>query len=57
MVNICNHTGVLVVLDAHPDGIIYQDMIRDYVQIVRTIYEGLICYCTYGCETLILKDR
>ncbi|XP_047066938.1 uncharacterized protein LOC124674928 [Lolium rigidum] len=31
--------GVLVVLDAHPDGIIYQDMIRDYVQIVRTIYE------------------
>ncbi|VAH26610.1 unnamed protein product [Triticum turgidum subsp. durum] len=33
--------GVLVVLDAHPDGIIYQDMIRDYVQIVRTIYEVL----------------
>ncbi|KAI5008829.1 hypothetical protein ZWY2020_009877 [Hordeum vulgare] len=31
--------GVLVVLDAHPDGIIYQDLIRDYVQIVRTIYE------------------
>ncbi|KQK14697.1 hypothetical protein BRADI_1g18130v3 [Brachypodium distachyon] len=31
--------GVLVILDAHPDGIIYQDMIRDYVQIVRTIYE------------------
>uniref|UniRef100_A0ACD5WNW4 Uncharacterized protein n=1 Tax=Avena sativa TaxID=4498 RepID=A0ACD5WNW4_AVESA len=32
-------SGVLVVLDAHPDGIIYQDMIPDYVQIVRTIYE------------------
>jgi len=31
--------GVLVVLDAHPDGIIYQEMIRDYVQIVRTVYE------------------
>ncbi|XP_062189914.1 uncharacterized protein LOC133892941 [Phragmites australis] len=31
--------GVLVVLDAHPDGIIYQEMIRDYVQVVRTIYE------------------
>uniref|UniRef100_A0A0D9X2T8 Uncharacterized protein n=1 Tax=Leersia perrieri TaxID=77586 RepID=A0A0D9X2T8_9ORYZ len=31
--------GVLVVLDAHPDGIIYQDMIPDYVQFVRTIYE------------------
>ncbi|EAZ05103.1 hypothetical protein OsI_27294 [Oryza sativa Indica Group] len=31
--------GVLVVLDAHPDGIIYQDMIRDYVRDVRTIYE------------------
>lgn len=31
--------GLLVVLDAHPDGIIYQEMIRDYVQIVRTVYE------------------
>lgn len=31
--------GVLVVLDAHPDGIIYQDMIRDYSQVVRTVYE------------------
>jgi hypothetical protein len=47
MVKICNHTGVLVVLDAHPDGIIYQDMIRDYVQIVRTIYEGMICQYTW----------
>lgn len=32
--------GALVVLDAHPDGIIYQEMIHDYVQIVRTVYEG-----------------
>jgi hypothetical protein len=47
MVKICNHIGVLVVLDAHPDGIIYQDMIRDYVQIVRTIYEGMICQYTW----------
>jgi hypothetical protein len=33
--------GVLVVLDAHPDGIIYRDLIPDYVKFVRTIYEGL----------------
>jgi hypothetical protein len=31
--------GVLVVLDAHPDGIIYRDLIPDYVKFVRTIYE------------------
>ncbi|KAL6896584.1 hypothetical protein ACP4OV_007156 [Aristida adscensionis] len=31
--------GVLVALDAHPGGIIYQKMIHDYVQAVRTIYE------------------
>ncbi|XP_019083973.1 PREDICTED: uncharacterized protein LOC104707029 [Camelina sativa] len=31
--------GVLVVLDAHPDGIIYRDLIPKYVQFVRTIYE------------------
>ncbi|CAK9328381.1 unnamed protein product [Citrullus colocynthis] len=31
--------GVLVVLDAHPYGIIYRDIIPDYVQIARTIYE------------------
>ncbi|VVB15235.1 unnamed protein product [Arabis nemorensis] len=33
--------GVLVVLDAHPDGIIYRDLIPDYVKFVRTIYEVL----------------
>lgn len=32
--------GVLVVLDAHPGGIIYKDIIPDYVDYVRTIYEG-----------------
>lgn len=31
--------GVLVVLDAHPEGIIYRDLIPDYVQIARTLYE------------------
>ena len=34
-------TGVLVVLDARPGGIIYRDIIPEYVQFVRTIYEGL----------------
>ncbi|KAK9054783.1 hypothetical protein SSX86_025862 [Deinandra increscens subsp. villosa] len=31
--------GVLVVLDAHPGGIIYRDIIPKYVQYARTIYE------------------
>ncbi|PWA64397.1 hypothetical protein CTI12_AA207150 [Artemisia annua] len=31
--------GVLVVLDAHPDGIIYRDIIPKYVKYARTIYE------------------
>ncbi|KAE9593693.1 hypothetical protein Lalb_Chr18g0045761 [Lupinus albus] len=31
--------GVLVVLDARPDGIIYRDLIPDYVNVARTIYE------------------
>ncbi|CAA7024720.1 unnamed protein product [Microthlaspi erraticum] len=31
--------GVLVVLDAHPDGMIYRDLIPNYVKFVRTIYE------------------
>ncbi|CAI9102123.1 OLC1v1000342C1 [Oldenlandia corymbosa var. corymbosa] len=31
--------GVLVVLDAHPDGIIYQDLIPKYVRFARTLYE------------------
>lgn len=32
--------GVLVVLDAHPGGIIYRDIIPEYVNYARTIYEG-----------------
>lgn len=31
-----------MVLDAHPDGIIYRDIIPDYVHIARTIYEGFV---------------
>ncbi|WCJ43105.1 hypothetical protein M5689_023867 [Euphorbia peplus] len=31
--------GVLVVLDAHPGGIIYRDLIPEYVDFARTIYE------------------
>ncbi|XP_062084821.1 uncharacterized protein LOC133790975 [Humulus lupulus] len=31
--------GVLVVLDARPGGIIYRDIIPEYVKFVRTIYE------------------
>ncbi|KAK0600949.1 hypothetical protein LWI29_019896 [Acer saccharum] len=31
--------GVLVVLDARPDGIIYRDIIPEYVDFARTIYE------------------
>lgn len=31
--------GVLVVLDAHPGGIIYRDLIPEYVNYARTIYE------------------
>ncbi|XVF57518.1 hypothetical protein PTKIN_Ptkin06aG0211800 [Pterospermum kingtungense] len=31
--------GVLVVLDARPGGIIYRDLIPEYVNFVRTIYE------------------
>ncbi|KAG5626082.1 hypothetical protein H5410_011300 [Solanum commersonii] len=32
-------TGVLVVLDARPTGVIYKDLIPEYVQIARTLYE------------------
>ncbi|XP_059438594.1 uncharacterized protein LOC132171322 isoform X2 [Corylus avellana] len=31
--------GVLVVLDARPEGIIYRDLIPEYVRFARTIYE------------------
>ncbi|KAH6819071.1 T-box protein [Perilla frutescens var. frutescens] len=31
--------GVLVVLDAHPEGIIYRDLIPEYVHFARTLYE------------------
>lgn len=31
--------GVLVILDANPKGIIYRDLIPEYVNYARTIYE------------------
>ncbi|KAL6495780.1 hypothetical protein OROGR_030343 [Orobanche gracilis] len=31
--------GVLVVLDGSPEGIIYQDLIPEYVNFARTLYE------------------
>lgn len=31
--------GSLLVLDAHPEGIIYKDLVPDYVDVVRTVYE------------------
>ncbi|VVA12638.1 PREDICTED: GLYMA_19G233500 [Prunus dulcis] len=31
--------GVVVALDAHPEGIIYRDLIPEYVNFARTIYE------------------
>ncbi|KAF9622053.1 hypothetical protein IFM89_029337 [Coptis chinensis] len=36
--------GVLVVLDASPEGIIYKDLIPEYVDYARTIYEGLFYF-------------
>ena len=30
-----------MVLDARPEGIIYRDLIPEYVNFARTIYEGL----------------
>ncbi|KAB1202192.1 hypothetical protein CJ030_MR8G007902 [Morella rubra] len=47
--------GVLVVLDAHPEGIIYRDLIPEYVSFARTIYEGshfnlsFLRRKTFGC--------
>ena len=36
-----------MVLDAHPEGIIYRDLIPEYVRIARTIYEGSGSRFTY----------
>lgn len=38
--------GLLVVLDARPGGIIFRDLIPEYVNFARTIYEGLM-----SCES------
>jgi hypothetical protein len=41
--------GVLVVLDACPDGIIYERLVPDYVDFVRTIYEGSMFFMHLFC--------
>lgn len=48
--------GVLVVLDANPKGIIYQDLIPEYVDYARTLYEGLafIHYASGWCSPLCI---
>ncbi|XP_057439351.1 uncharacterized protein LOC130731164 [Lotus japonicus] len=44
--------GVLVVLDARPDGIIYRDLIPDYVDFARTIYEDDLGNCAVDVNYL-----
>ena len=36
-----------MVLDACPDGIIYRDLIPEYVNFARTIYEGLSFHLSF----------
>lgn len=47
--------GVLVVLDAHPGGIIFKDLIPEYVDFVRTIYEGYSLSCKIFIFLFILE--
>ncbi|KAH0994864.1 hypothetical protein GBA52_018728 [Prunus armeniaca] len=58
--------GVLVALDAHPEGIIYRDLIPEYVNFARTIYEGLyhmlslhrlVYYATVPSNHLFIVDQ
>lgn len=55
---------VLVVVDAHPEGIIYRDLIPDYIQIARTLYEDDsgevvvdVNYLNVGTEEFNLSER
>ncbi|KAK4732027.1 hypothetical protein R3W88_025015 [Solanum pinnatisectum] len=51
--------GVLVVLDARPTGIIYKDLIPEYVQIARTLYEddfGDVAFDVNYLNTGVSKD-
>lgn len=40
-------------LDARPGGIIYRDIIPEYVRFARTIYEGLDFFLSYSVIFLI----
>ncbi|KAK2661185.1 hypothetical protein Ddye_007718 [Dipteronia dyeriana] len=46
---------VLVVLDAHPDGSLYQDIIPEYVDFARTIYKGLHLHSSFLCYSLFVQ--
>lgn len=45
-------------LDARPEGIIYRDIVPEYVQVARTIYEGLEFFFFFGlvlCHSFLCK--
>lgn len=42
-------------LDAHPGGIIYRDIIPEYVNFARTIYEGLCLHLSLLLLLLITR--
>ncbi|KAM7469773.1 hypothetical protein LguiA_007956 [Lonicera macranthoides] len=48
--------GVLVVLDARPGGIIFRDLIPDYVQVARTLYEGVLVVLDARPGGIIFRD-
>ena len=48
--------GVLVDLDAHPEGIVYRDLIPGDVQIVRRLYEGLYFLPIPSCPFSTMQD-
>lgn len=55
-INMSMEPGVLVVLDAHPGGIIFKDLIPEYVDFVRTIYEGYSLSCKIFIFLFFLKE-
>lgn len=40
--------GALVVLDAHPGGIVFETLVSEYVDYCRTIYEGMFYFVIYN---------
>lgn len=45
-----------MVLDARPDGIIYRDIVPEYVNFVRTIYEGCsLINNHFSCELVLIS--